>query len=484
MPRFPGFVGGSFPTQSTTLDAERTVNLYVEKAQSEAAASGGALLPTPGFAAWSLAPTADTGSRALLSANMRLFGVMGAGFYEWDVNGTATKRGALAIDGNPAQIIFDGVVGGQLGIAAGGNVYSYTLATNVLAGPHLVGGYTHLAYAGGFGLAFQATTGKVFLSALNDLSTWSAGTFFQRSIFADPWQAMFVDANNLVWLIGTDTFDVRYNSGVGTQPFTNLSGLVGRFGIAAPFAFGLSALGNFWIAKNPEGVGQFVVTRGSVPQPVSTYAVNTAIASYLRTATIDDAEVLTYQQEGHTVACASFPRANRTWGYDIEGQGWAERGKWNANRGDYDVWAPRTHAYAFGKHLVGDRATGTIWQMDTTIATDVDGAGIRRLRRSPHLTKEHQRIPIDQFELLMDVGLGVASGQGSDPQAMLRVSADGGRTFGNERQAGVGRIGLYRTRAYWTRLGASSDAVFEVTYSEPTPFRIVDAFVNNAEKVA
>lgn len=482
--RFPGFIGGSNTSQSLTADSERTVNLYVEKLGSEAAANGSALFPAPGFRKWTPASAvADVGGRSLTFVGGRMFAVVGAGFYEFDVNGTPTRRGTVALDANPAQIVYNGIVGGQLGIVSGGSVYNYNLTTNVLSAAVLAGGYTHLAYAAGFGLALNPTTGKVNVSALNDFTTWPAGVFFQRSLFADPYQAMWVDANNLVWLVGTDSFEVRYNDNTGAdQPFAPLSGLVGRYGIVAPFAFGLSGIGNFWLAKNPEGIGEFIVTNGSAPSSIGTYAFATAVAAMLRAGNkIDDAEVLVYQQELHPFANIAFPSAPSTWTVDAKEQSWAERGKWNPMLGRYDLWAPRVHCVAFGKHLVADRTTGVIYEMDTTIATETDGTGIRRLRRAPLPYNEHKRTPIDSLELLMDVGLGVASGQGSNPQALLRVSNDAGRTWGNSRQATVGKIGEYGKRCMWNRLGNLTAGVVELTYSEPTPFRVVDAFVNNQE---
>jgi hypothetical protein len=88
---------------------------------------------------------------------------------------------------------------------------------------------------------------------------------------------------------------------------------------------------------------------------------------------------------------------------------------------DYDLWAPRCHVYAFGKHLVGDRTTGTIWQMDASFATDTDGNGIRRLRRAPALYHEDARRPIDCFLLKCDVGLGL-QGDEASPRASTRRS--------------------------------------------------------------
>lgn len=484
MPRFPGFIAGSNTTQSLTADSERTVNLHVERIQSKGAENEAALLSTPGFSAWSSGVT-DVGSRALSVASGRLFGLIGAGFYEFDVNGVATKRGTVAQDANPGQLVFNGTVGGQLGIASGGSVYSFTLATNTFAGPHFAAATaTMLNYADGYGLLFNVNTGKVYLSSLNDFTTWSLGTFFQRSKFPDPWQTMFVDPNGLIWMIGTETFEAWYDTGVGTQPWAPLSGLFGRYGIAAPFAYGISGQGMYWLARSPEGGAQMVTTRGSVPQAVGTYGVDSAIAGYLRSSRISDAEVLIYHDQGHTFVNTSFPSANATWSFDAQEQSWAERGKFNSPMGRYDVWAPRVHADCFGKHLVGDRSTGTIWQMDTAFATETDGTGIRRLRRTPGLMQEHKRIAIDQLELLMDVGLGTQSGQGADPKATLRLSGDGGRTFGNERQAGIGRVGDWRKRVYWTRLGANSDTVMEVTWSDPVPTRVVDCWLNNMERVA
>lgn len=483
MPRFTGFINGSYTAQSTILDAEDTINLYPEKAQGQAAQSEGALMPAPGFQAWAAASGGDVGGRGFAYANGRLFGVVGGGFYEFDANGGSNRRGGVNFDGNLAQFAYNGLVGGQLGISAGGAVYTFTLATNTFAAASVVtSGITHLAYSGGFGVAFQKTTGKVFLSALNDLTSWSAGQFFQRSLFADPWQAMWVDANNLVWLPGTDSFEVWSNTGTGTQPFAPLSGLVGFYGIAAPFAYTRTSLGNGWLSRTPDGIGQFVFTQGGQPQSVNTYAVDTAIDGYLSTSSISDAEVMTYNQLGHTFSNLAFPTAGMTWSFDVEGQSWAKRAKWS--NGAWSAWAPRCHVQAFGLHLVGDRTTGTIWKMSPNYATDTDGNGIRRLRRSPHVNSEHKRIPINQFELLLDVGLGLATGQGSNPQVMLRVSKDGGRTYSNERQGSAGRIGEWPKRVYWTGLGAPADAVFEVTYSEPTPFRIVDAYLNNQEQAA
>jgi hypothetical protein len=122
--------------------------------------------------------------------------------------------------------------------------------------------------------------------------------------------------------------------------------------------------------------------------------------------------------------------------------------------------------------------------MHGTFGTETDGTAIRRLRRAPALVNERKRAPIDQLELLMDVGLGGLGGQPASaaaPDIRLRVSDDGGRTWGNDLRAATGATGAWRTRVYWPRLGLFNDAVLEVSYTDLVPCRLVDAYVNNLE---
>ena len=231
----------------------------------------GMLLPTPGFTSW--ATHTVVGSRAAVYAEGRLFWIMGTNLVEVSSGGVVTSRGTIVADGNPAQMAYNGIVGGHLGICSGGNVYNFVLSTNTLSAALLTGGYTHLSVAHGYGLAFNPTTGKVNLSDLNSLATWGADNFFRRSLFADPWQAMFVDQNALIWLPGTETFEVWYDTGAGTQPWAPLSGLIGRHGIVAPFAYGVSRKGATWLSTSTDGGVDLVQTTGSTPRPVSQYPI-------------------------------------------------------------------------------------------------------------------------------------------------------------------------------------------------------------------
>jgi hypothetical protein len=75
----------------------------------------------------------------------------------------------------------------------------------------------------------------------------------------------------------------------------------------------------------------------------------------------------------------------------------------------------------------------------------------------------------------------LVSGQGSDPQAMLRWSNDGGSTWSSEHWVSIGAIGQYRNRAIWRRLGMARDRVFEVVVSDPVYAAVISANLKATE---
>lgn len=109
--------------------------------------------------------------------------------------------------------------------------------------------------------------------------------------------------------------------------------------------------------------------------------------------------------------------------------------------------------------------------------TDIDGtSGIRWLRRAPAIVNENKWVKYNTFELDIETGLGATTGQGSDPQVRLRISNDGGKTFVAEQWRSAGAIGEYNKRVRWTRCGSARRRVYEVSGSDPVPFRLLGAW--------
>ena len=70
------------------------------------------------------------------------------------------------------------------------------------------------------------------------------------------------------------------------------------------------------------------------------------------------------------------------------------------------------------------------------------------------------------------------SGQGSDPEMMVRFSEDGGRTWGNQRIAGMGKLGNYGTRVRLTRCGMFRERSVRIAVSDPVKAVVVGAWMD------
>lgn len=476
---FPAFVGGSYQSQSPIADQEDLINRYIEVMESPGASAKTALYPIPGVQPF--ATSIATGCRGQFTDDTsgRTFAVQGASLVEVSVSGIVTVRGAVAVDGNPATFSTNGTAG-QLLITSGSNAYSYDLATDTLT-LQVAGEATMGAVLYGYGLIFDKTTGAVRLSDLFDLTVWDPTQFFERTIGADPWQAMHVTPYGYIVLPGTQTGETWYNAGTFPIPFApDPSGQFAR-GIAATFSIQQMGDTAVWLSRGVDGDFTVVQQSGFTPQRISTHPVELAIGGYNDSTRIDDAIGQIYGDQGHLFYLLTFPTANVTWAFDATVSGkanpWAKRGTWISEENRYVFWRPVFHTFAFGQHLMGDPNSNVIYRLESTYASDVDGRPIRWLRRAPAVMANMDRLIVDELQLLMEVGVGTATGQGQAPVITLRVSRDGGRTWGNERSVSVGRQGEYWARVRFLQLGMGRNFVFELAGSDPVPYRISEAYL-------
>lgn len=482
MAKYPAFVGGSYVSQSPLADQERTINWYVEPIEGGGASTEAALYPTPGVeTVIDLTYQNSAGGRAHIFADGREFCIHESKsvFNEIFEDGTGIDRGtiAMAIDSNPATISYNGDGGGQLFITCGGNGYCFDLATNVLSQiTNLTGKATMGDAIDGYFLCLDASTSTVYISALFDGLTWDPTQLIQRNQAPDAWVSMKV-SNKYIYLLGSNTGEVWYDAGTFPIPFEpHPSGLF-QYGCAAAFSPEVVGSTLCWLGSTANGIGVVLNASGVEPKVISTFA--TAVAfNDLPLATISDAIGDSYDDLGHTFYVLTFPTGNATWVWDSQTGVWHERGTWDPATMIYTAWRPLYHAFCFGEHRILDFSTTKVYRMSSSLGSDVDGKAIRRLRRAPGIVHENQRMFYGSFELNVEPGLGLSSGQGSDPQVMMRMSNDGGKTWGAETWKTAGAMGDYGRRVRWTRCGSARKRVFEIAVSDPIPWRIMGAWLD------
>lgn len=109
---------------------------------------------------------------------------------------------------------------------------------------------------------------------------------------------------------------------------------------------------------------------------------------------------------------------------------------------------------------------------------------IRRVRRFPLPSSPDNALTVmHNLEFLMKTGVGLigasASGSpvlGQHPQIMMRISYDGGETWGNERWMSIGEIGDYVKRVKFYQIGQYRNGVCEIVFTDPVPIDLIDCF--------
>lgn len=472
MPDF-GFVGACYQAASITQDDQECINWYPEIDPAKAQGERGvvALYPTPGFIA-KVAFFAALEIRAMhtFPGDGLLYVVAGDGLYEIDGTFTGTLRGTLITNRGAASITDNGT---YIYVSDGANRYTYNTVTGAFA-TVTDGAFTgasrvdfmdnYIVYPQPGGNLWSATSlGGVDTPALS---------FGRKDSASDDIVTLIVNKRE-VFVLGERTSEVWVDAGLFPFPFQKLPGTNMQHGCLAPLSVAFLGESFAFIGADDRGTGTVYIMEGYAPRAISTPALQSELATY---ETLTDAIGMSYQEAGHEFYILTFPTADKTWCYDLTTGLWHRR----ATRDNMNV-LHRDHANCAvvfqGINLFGDKGNGFIYQPSTSTFTDYSDIGnlIPRIRRCRHITSDLNRVFHHEFQIQFQPGVGLQSGQGSNPQAMLRWSDDGGFTWSNEHWASIGAVGQYKARARWTQLGESRDRIYEVQVSDPVYPVIVSA---------
>jgi len=270
-------------------------------------------------------------------------------------------------------------------------------------------------------------------------------------------------------LFGAQSMEAWSNVGALDFPYQRIDGAVVEWGLAARWS--LAKVGNttMWLGKNRNGEAQVMRLAGYVPQPVSTPEVEFAISKY---ATVINASALAYNSGGHTFYQLNFPGAGVSWVFDATSGLWSE---WQSGT------VGGRHRGALGvqfvnRTIISDYNAGTLYELNSETLDDA-GNDFAKEITSRHVFNE-EYISVGRLWADMETGVGVAVGQGANPQIMLQVSKDGGQTWGPEKWVGLGAEGAFKARALWRRLGRAYDWTVRLRISDPVKFALSGAWVD------
>lgn len=467
MAAFPNFIGGSARGKSAKAALARTVNLYLERVRTSNKTEA-MLLHTPGVRPY--ATSLDLPGRALFEEDGRCFTVLGTKYKEVGLGGTLTDRGTVALDGLPAIITTNGDIAAQNLVISGDEGYIHDLVTNAFT--HVVSDVTIAVMVDSFFAALDINSSTLRLSQAGTGLVWDGTDIAQRSLDSNRWIGMAKN-NSEIWLMGRKSGEVWFAKGGSSFAFAPRQGLIIKPGLAATFSLKELNGRMFWLAQDENGASFDVIRAdGYSPQPISTPDVSARISALSRK---DDAVAMTYNLPGHSFYQLNFPTAGASFLFDDTTDTWVDVGEYDGERGEFGLWSPQYHAYAFDKHLVANAMNGVIHELSTEVYTDINGNPIRRERIVPLPFDGARGMIIDAIEVLMDTGLAFESDAVPEPQAMLRLSRTNAKTWGAEMMRSVGRQGQFEKRLRWHKLGTYLDGAVSLAFTAAHPIGIVGA---------
>lgn len=324
-----------------------------------------------------------------------------------------------------------------------------------------------LTYQDGYFIVSSKNTDRFYLSALDDPSSWNALDYASAEGHSDD-IVRAVNNNRELYLIGELTTESWYNSGNADFPFSRNQSVFLGGGCVSGDSVRVIDNSTYLLADDLK----VKAIEGYKFRRVSSAALDTLIRGY---GDCSDAFGFSYDDDGGTFYVLTFPTGDKTWVFNLETGFWHQ---WSSGLNGRRHKSNCFVRFA-DKNLVGDYENGKIYELDSSKYTD-DGDTIKRTRTAPPLfdPTTRRRITYHTVEFEFKAGVGLATGQGNDPEIMLEYSDDGARTWSNEKWTGIGKIGKYEDRAVYRRLGSARNRIFRVSMTDPVEWTVVGAYAN------
>jgi hypothetical protein len=452
----------SYKSPSLPISAQRVVNMYAER-QPPDAKTDVALFGHPGILDFSTCGSGPIrgihvmGGIPYIVSGQRLYSISSTGVAS-DIGGSISGTSPVSMDDNGTQLA---IVNGT-----NGYIYSTTLGFVLISDADFNAAETVQFFDQRFYFDWK-NSNKFFGSDILDGTSYSALLFASAETRPDNVKAVLL-LKQILLVFGDTSIEPWQDIGAANMPLERVPGVVIERGLAAPRAIAKEDNTAFFLGEDR----RHYRLDGVTPVGISTPALDAEWQGY---SVVSDTFSFAYSWAGHKFVVLQFVTANKTFVFDISTGLYHERESWDINGRSLGRWRVNCVANCYDKVLVGDAFSGKIGYFSATTYTEF-GNVTSALVTSPPVHADRKRVFISRLELDIEAGIGNTSGDGSDPQWMLRSSKDGGRTYTNlQKWRSAGAIGQYRTRLRWLKMGQARERVFEVSTTDPVKRTLIAA---------
>lgn len=447
--------GPSYQDRSRPLAVQQTKNLYhsiVEEGKDKYV-----LHQFPGLDLKSTTGGKDRGAIKMVGvphwvSGQKLYSFNSAGIVTALADVPGDDRCILSSDGTNVIII------------SSTGVYKYNGAISTVTDPNIIGSESVTF------LNSQMIYTKPRLATIadpNSPDTASGLNSFAAESKPDDLVAAYAFQQN-AYMIGKESCEPWWNTGEGNPPLARIDGQIFEVGCASKYSIANTDEFMYWLGDDH---AIYRATGGSRDR-VSTAAISNAIEGYSK---IDDAIGQTFTIQGINFYMLTFPQANKTWclNESLSKRGWFELSS-GLNDKKYQITSIIS---AYGKLWGMD--DGNLYEMSTNVMTN-GGSEIQRRRTTSSISgatlgAPGARVQMSRFELIMEKGNAVVSGQGEDPKIQFEVSYDGGNSWKQKGWGRVGRLGQFTLKVEMFNLDTFYDCIIRMTTTDPNKYGIYSA---------
>lgn len=387
--------------------------------------------------------------QGLLEVDGTLYVVAARQIYSVTAAGDVTHLGGFPADG-PVTMAANRKLPVQIGICAGG-LLSVVDDGAVYATTPSIAGPDSLTVIDGFAVVGN-NLGQIGVSALDDMRTWDPLDVASANAHRDGIARVFAFKGTLM-LAGERSIEHWANTGA-SFPFAPIAGTANSLGTRSPATFVEVPIRQddtaaFWVASD-NTVRRAVGTSGQT--------VSSAEVERLIEATADKSQLMasTYVRPQHAFYVLSGPGWSRV--YDATNDRWLARESYN-NGGRWKVGPTARIGDAW---VGGDVAAGKLYRIASDAYDEAGSHLVWTVRSMLSGYPNGIELPALWLDTIPGAGLNTTNEHNADPQVMIRVSRDMGKTWGPWRSYPVGKIGEHTRRVKTTRWGQSKEDGFLV----------------------